>query len=84
MVVLAVQAAPQVLLERPARVQEVAVVLELPVMAALVVTAVLGGVQRITDTQVASVELAVPVVQLQRALQVLVVTVVQVELDTTA
>jgi hypothetical protein len=34
MVVLAVQVVPQVLLERPARVQEVAVVLELPVMAA--------------------------------------------------
>jgi hypothetical protein len=49
-----------------------------------VVTAVLGGVQRITDTQVASVELAVPVVQLQRALQVLVVTAVLADRDSLA
>ena len=84
MEVQAVTAERQVLRERPARVQEAAEVLELPVMAALVATAELGGVQRITDTQVASVELAVPVVQQQRALQVLVVTVVPVDRETTA
>ena len=84
MEVQAVTAERQVLRERPARVQEAAEVLELPVMAALVATAELGGVQHRPSLMVVSVVLVVPVVQLQRALQVLVESAVLVDRDTTA